>query len=93
MYRSSGIDTLWMMLGVLAVLFGAAAIILSLYRPGKNVQAIRAIAVTGMVFMGFWLGVVALTWAVVDGFFPNLHTKLPELKKKLDKQVLAEEQK
>jgi hypothetical protein len=50
---------------VLAVVFSAAALLLSVVRPGKNVQTIRALGVVGM-FGNFWIGLIAIVWALAD---------------------------
>jgi hypothetical protein len=67
-------------LNVLAVIFSLAAIAVSVLRKGANAQAVRAVAVVGVFTMGFWLGLAALVWAVVDFVLPSADIKITTAK-------------
>jgi len=71
----------WILWNVLIVLLNIAALIITIVKPGKNAQTIRAIAVVGAFSFRFWLGLTAVVWALVDVFFPNITIKLPEVTK------------
>ncbi|MDR2770287.1 MAG: hypothetical protein LBB08_02450 [Rickettsiales bacterium] len=58
------------------VVFGIAALAVSVVKPGKNAQAIRAVAVVGTVAATFWLCAVALGWSVMDFLLPDAEIKI-----------------
>jgi len=66
---------------VLCFLLNIAALCVTIVKPGKNAQTIRAIAVVGAFTFRFWLGLTSIVWALIDVFFPNISIKIPEVKK------------
>jgi len=51
---------------ILAVLFGLAAIAVTVVKPGPNHQAIRAMGAVGVFAPAIWVGLVALVWSVIE---------------------------
>ncbi|MCL2331505.1 MAG: hypothetical protein FWC61_03100 [Proteobacteria bacterium] len=51
---------------VLAVLFGLAAIAVTIVKPGPNHQAIRAMGAGGVFAPAIWVALVALIWSVIE---------------------------
>jgi hypothetical protein len=62
--------------GVLAVLMGLAAIALTIAKPGRNAQAIRAVAVVAVFTFGFRVGLAAAAWAAADMLIPGWGIKI-----------------
>jgi len=54
------------------ILLGMGAAIATIVRPGKNAQAIRAVAVMGVLAASFWPCAVAAVWAAADIVLPGL---------------------
>ena len=54
------------------ILLGMGAVIITVARPGRNAQAIRAVAVMGVLAASFWPCAVAAVWAVLDIILPGL---------------------
>lgn len=65
------VSTAWAMVKVLAILLGIAAVIISVLKPGKSAQAVRAVGVVAIFSAGFWVGLAAAVWAVLDYVLPN----------------------
>ena len=51
---------------ILSVLFGLAAIGITLMKTGPNTQAIRALGVVSIFASTFWVSLVALAWAIIE---------------------------
>ncbi|MDR0319583.1 MAG: hypothetical protein LBH81_02480 [Rickettsiales bacterium] len=67
--------------GGIAVLLAAFAVAVSVLKPGKNAQAIRAVGVMGIFSGWFWLSVTAAIWAVLDFVLPNKDKILAQIEK------------
>ncbi|MDR1826639.1 MAG: hypothetical protein LBQ49_03015 [Rickettsiales bacterium] len=50
----------------LAMALGAAALILTVLKPGRNDQAILAVGTVAVLSMNFLIGAAAFTWALFD---------------------------
>ena len=51
---------------ILAVLFGLAAIAVTILKPGPNNQAIRALGVVGIFAPAIWVALAAIVWAAIE---------------------------
>ncbi|MDR0449598.1 MAG: hypothetical protein LBG89_04050 [Rickettsiales bacterium] len=83
------INTTTIGIGSIAVLLGAFAVAVSLLKPGKSAQAVRAVGVVAIFAGWFWLSFAAAIWAVLDFVLPNkekLLKQYEELQKKTKKQ-------
>jgi len=69
-------------LSLMAIIIGVLAIAISIVRPGNNSQAIRAVAVIGILTMGFGLGVAALIWALLDMVLPEVELTVKDIDRK-----------
>ena len=70
------INSGFLMLNILAVILGLVAIAVSVAKSGKNAQAVRAVGVVAIFTMGFWLGLAALAWVVIDFALPHADIKI-----------------
>ena len=69
------------MLSILGVILAVAAIALTVLRPTKSKDAIRAIAAVGicvsvtiaMMTTGFLLGLTSAAWAAIEFVLPYVH--------------------
>jgi hypothetical protein len=51
---------------ILSVLFGLAAIAMTIIKPSPNAQAIRALGVVSIFASTFWVSLAAVAWAVIE---------------------------
>jgi len=77
---SISLNEAWILWNVIIVLLNLSALVVTIVKPGKNAQTIRAIAVVGVFSFRFWLGFTAIIWALIDVFFPNISIKVPGIK-------------
>lgn len=78
---SASLNEGFLLWNVLIFAINIAALIVTIVKPGKNVQTVRAIAVVGVFSFSLWLGLTSLAWALIDIFFPNMKIFLPQVKK------------
>jgi len=74
---------------LMAIIIGVLAIAISMVRPGNNSQAVRAVALIGILTMGFGLGLAALTWALLDIILPDTDITIKNIRAKKSRHRVA----
>ena len=67
---------------LMAIISGVAAIAVTVIRPGNNPQAVRAVAVIGILTMEFGLAMAAFGWAMLEVVFPDAELTIKDIRKK-----------
>jgi hypothetical protein len=62
-------DSIWV-INIWSVIFGLAAIAVSIIKAGRNQQAVRAVGFAGIFMPTPLLGLAAAAWAVADFLLP-----------------------
>ena len=74
-------DSIWI-INIWSVIFGLAAIVISVIKAGKNSQAVRAAGFVGVFMPTLLIGFAAVVWAVADFLLPNTSIKITAKPKK-----------
>ena len=74
-------DSIWI-INIWSVIFGLAAVIVSVIKSGKNSQAVRAAGFVGIFMPTLLIGFAAVIWAVADFLLPNTSIKITANRKK-----------
>jgi hypothetical protein len=73
-------------IGAIAVLLAAVGLIVSVLKPGKNAQAVRAISIVAIFSGMFWLALTGAVWALMDFVLPNKKAILKSMEAAQKKQ-------